>query len=103
MKTEGVLSSKSHFVLAALAVVAVTYAILKGPEYLNKAPAVEDKAGLSREYAYNICEQVCVQESLVVLEAINDKQVFANDGTYEFIKQLPEIGCKKECFNRIQP
>ena len=64
---------------------------------------VKEKAGLSREYAYKICEQVCIQESMIVVDALRNKKFFADVETYDAIKSLPAIGCQRECWNRIQP
>jgi len=63
----------------------------------------QEKAGLTREYAYKICEQVCMQESMIVVDALRNMKVFADVGTYDTIKSLPSIGCQNECWNRIQP
>ena len=93
MKHEG-LNWKAFLFLAVFAL--AWYGGYKGYKLTAPQPWVETKAELTRQYAYDICRQVCVQQ----IESIMGP---GNNADEVEVREIINQRCSTECYNRIQP
>lgn len=72
----------------------------------SRPPALPmpEKADLSRQYAYNICQQVCFSEQSKLLEAMIAANVL-DKASFDIgdLTVIMDNNCSLECKNRIQP